>query len=288
LTSIHLLIGAELAFQLDGLPPVLAAAARERTRYYLTDRLPDSCQPLRISVEPAPPDLHETPVRELLSEPPLIVRQAGSQTIFELPGMVCRCDPERSFAGISIEQPDRIPAAHFTNRVLIALLLQLGQVRGWIGLHAAAIVAGDRGILLPGASSAGKSTIFGNARAAGLGVLSDDLVWLRETKDAFSVVPFPDASYSSGDRSPTHEEVPLAAIVCPSITPQDDNQLLPIAAREALTVLISQGSFMAAGDWMGKRFTTLVRAARAVPCFRLNAGRNQAEVPRLLAALVSP
>jgi hypothetical protein len=288
LTRIHLQIGSELGFQLDGLPPVLAAAARERFLYYLTDRLPDSCQPLRISVQPTPADLHVTPVRELLSEPPLTVRQAGLQTIFELPGMICWCDPEQSFAGISIEQPELVPAAHFTNRVLIALLLQLGQVRDWIGLHAAAIVANRRAILLPGPSGAGKSTIYGNARAAGLGLLSDDLVWLHETGDSFSVVPFPDASYRRGDQSPTDHEAPLSAIVCPSIAAQDDNQLLPIAAREALTVLISQGSFMAAGDWMGKRFTTLVRAARAVPCFRLEAGRSQAEVPHLLAALVAP
>jgi hypothetical protein len=206
--------------------------------------------------------------------------------LFELPGLRCWCDTTCETAGITISDSDLVPVDHFTCRVLIALLLQLAQGRGWLGIHAAAVVADSVAIILPGPSGCGKTTLFRNAHARGLGVLSDDLVWLHETGTCFQVLPFVKGRSAGELPQPTHRQAPLGAIVCPSILPRGPSRLRAMVPAQAVGVLATQSSFLGSAQWRAERFKSLARAAASVVCFKLEAGEDPGDIPDLLRGLV--
>jgi hypothetical protein len=70
---------------------------------------------------------------------------------------------------------------HFRNNFLEAATLALVTHFDRQPIHAAAIMHDGRVLLLIGPSGAGKSTLSYIARAAGLGVLSEDIAWMQLT-----------------------------------------------------------------------------------------------------------
>jgi hypothetical protein len=106
----------------------------------------------------------------------------------ELGGVRLLCEPGRGRA--------RLVAAEFTGRALYfathplatVSLMELMERRGRFSLHAGCLVAPDgRGALLAGPSGAGKSTLALALARAGMGFLSDDVVFLREDSEAGAV-----------------------------------------------------------------------------------------------------
>ena len=61
-----------------------------------------------------------------------------------------------------------------------------------------------------------------------------------------------------------------------------------IPIGQALAEVLAQSGLLTAGLAMGESFRWLVRIAGSVPCYQLEAGSNQAEVPALLAELLRP
>ena len=283
-SDLLLRVGRDLAFELIGLPDRLAAPIRDFFAYYLRPGEELTAPALRITGTPPSRENLGT-VSVIVDEPPLRVGQAGSRLVVEGPGIAGWCDPLQGVGGICLEAPEHPVEGYLVNSVVVALLVQLAVARGWNGLHAAAVVCGGRAIVLPGSSGAGKTTIFCNAHAAGLGVLSDDLVWVYEGDGGFRVVAFPRGSSSGDVPGPSHDDVPVAAIVCPTIVADDDNRLVPLTVAEATRELISQSAIIATGPLAGEHFRALVRLAGSAPCYRLEAGRLRERVPSLLEGL---
>src|SRR5262249_15832630 len=69
---------------------------------------------------------------------------------------------------------------------VLGLLLRL---RGVTCLHASAVAFGDRSVAFVGAAGAGKSTTAAAFAQLGYGVISDDIVALREGDGAFHALP---------------------------------------------------------------------------------------------------
>jgi hypothetical protein len=113
----------------------------------------------------------------------------------KLAGVQLRCEAARGVALLA--------SATFTDRRLYLAthplatisLMELLERRGLFSLHAACVADGDgRGVLLAGPSGAGKSTLALALARAGMGFLSDDLVFLaRPDATALQVLGFADA-----------------------------------------------------------------------------------------------
>ncbi len=74
---------------------------------------------------------------------------------------------------------DDLLAAHFLSHVLAALMRSLGQVV----LHASTVAVADRGVVLAGASGAGKSTTQGVLLSRGGTMVSDDVTVVQRGAD---------------------------------------------------------------------------------------------------------
>ncbi len=273
-------VGPGLAFCFDLADDLLRRVERFLA-YFTRPDAPPASEPIGIGSEAPPAEVDAGDV--VLEEPPLIVRRSGALTLFELPRVWAWCDAGRGRAGIQAHQAPAAELDLFVGLTLAPMLLELAPARGWLGVHAAAVAIDGTGILLPGPSGAGKSTIFAGVHRTGHGVLSDDLVWLRPAAQGTTMHAFP----RGGDAmpGPTADAAPLGVIVCPTIVDRTRSRLLPLDFAPTLEVLVDQGGFLSAGAPAGERFRTLVRIARSIPAYRLEAGRRRMEAPSLLDEL---
>lgn len=270
-----------LSFRLENQPERL----RRRIAAFLgffADREDPDFDPIRITADP-PPRGASAVGPPLVDAPPIEIRRAGEVIFFEAPGVSGWCQASRGRGGLTIEDPPGSLLDHFLQRAFGAMLFELACARGWLGFHAAAVAAGGHGILLPGKSGAGKSTICRHARRFGLDVLSDDLVWLRPAAKAFRLYAFP---HGPADPPPAADDMRLEAIVCPEIVERPDSRLRLLGLPGALDVLAEQSGFLTSGPAAGERFLVLVRLAGSVPGYRLEAGNVRVGVPALLERLV--
>ena len=286
-------MGPGLAFRFEGLSELLAGPVRRSLAHFEVDELtPESRSsgPLVVSSGPVP---HARPAntRVRLAEEGLEVWAAAGVTAFEAPGIAGWCQPAKRRGGIRVALPAPRPVERFVGLALAPLLFELAASEAWWGLHAAAVASGGHGVLIPGATGTGKSTIFRACHRAGLDVLSDDLVWLREdplSPGSATVYPFPrrwaqDASLPA----PTVAAAPLAAIVSPVIIDRRASSLEPIEPGETLGTLLEQSGLLGRGEAARGLFRSLTRLAGSVPGYRLLAGADRESVPRRLARLVA-
>lgn len=290
MTSLALAIASDLVFEFRDLDERLLEQIAEFLDFYpvAEDRTEGRARALVVSSDPPAADLELARARILLTEDELLVRRSGSVVLFESPsGVSAWCDSETGAAGIEVDEPSGGAREHFVWRVLAGLLMELAELRGWFGLHAAGAVVEGRGLLLTGPSGAGKSTLIGRLHEAGHGVLSDDLIWLRQASDGFEAVPFPRGPARAAVPAPTVTHTDLGAVICPTITGTDRSRVAALSTDEVLGVLIDQGGFLGAQASTARRFRTMVRLAIALPGYRLEAGRNQQEIPPLLADLAA-
>lgn len=288
--SLRISVGPGLAFQFD-LPRDLLRRIERFLEYFAGGEDATGSDPvpaIRVSSATSKGSGEDSASGSIvLEEPPLVVRRVGDLTLFEMPGARAWCDAAGGRAGICLEQPSESELDLFVGMVLAPMLIELAAGRGWLGVHAAGVEIDGVGILLPGPSGAGKSTMFGQVHRAGHGVLSDDLLWLRLAAEGPRMYPFPRGTYSAPVPAPTTSGVALRAIVCPVVAGAVESRLVPLAFPQALKTLIDQGGFLTAGAAAGDRFRALVGIARAVPTYRLEAGRRRTDATALLAKLAS-
>jgi hypothetical protein len=177
-----------------------------------------------------------------------------------------------------------------------------------LALHAAALAFGGQGVLLPGATGAGKSTLAASLVAAGFDYLTDEAAVIDV--DTLEVVPFPKplslrpGSLDALGRSPDPFEpgsqtlvpasalrsgasgraVPTRILVFPGYQAGAASSLTPISRAEAMVELANNSfNFMTRGrQWLG----VLSRLVSACTCVRLVNG-NLDVARNLLLALVS-
>ncbi len=285
-SSLSLAVGPGLGFRLEDQPGLLIRRAAGLLGRFVGRDDRAAIPLLRITAE-APPEGVRPAGPILVAAPPVEVRRAGDRILFETPGVLGWCDVRAGRGGVVAGGATGLEIERFVDQVLRAMLFELAPGRGWLGIHAAAVAAAGRGILLPGPSGAGKSTVFAHARAGGLGVLSDDLVWLRPSAEGFRLHAFPRGGARPAT-APTVDDVPLGMIVCPVVVARARSELSPLTLAETLEVLAAESGFLGPGSAAGDRFRLLVRVAGSVPGYRLEAGSDRRRVPALLRALVDP
>jgi hypothetical protein len=101
-----------------------------------------------------------------------------ARVLVHSPGSLAVVDPERREAVAYVSTGLASDRDHFRREFLEAVTLALVTHFDRHPVHAAAI-GRDCAVLLAGPSGSGKSTLACLAHAAGLGVLSDDIVWVQ-------------------------------------------------------------------------------------------------------------
>lgn len=125
--------------------------------------------------------LGDTAARHRADEPPPL-------TMLSVPGLLCGSSPSTNAAMVSAEQRaglviverDMLRFPYHVRYELIefAVFTLAARVQGLMPLHAACVGSGGRGILLIGASGAGKSTAVLHCALAGVELLSEDSLFV--------------------------------------------------------------------------------------------------------------
>lgn len=212
----------------------------------------------------------------------------------------------------------RPPDLWLLSRPMFTLpLLESAKRRGRFALHAAGVAVEGQGILLPGSSGTGKSTLAIALVRAGMDFLGDDLVFLCPVDGGVRGLAFPDDidfTDATARFFPELDALPRrgvrdgwpkrqvsvdelagvrlafdcrpCALVFPRIGTAASSRLEPMTPPEALlelapnVLLTDQSSSQAHLD-------ALARLARQCACFRLYTGQDFDALPDRLGALVA-
>jgi hypothetical protein len=171
------------------------------------------------------------------------------------------------------------PLLHPVDRVLWMGIL---AHRAGMIVHSCGWRCGERALVFPGVSGAGKTTLCRQLMAAGRGaVLSDDRVALRETEGTFRAwgTPWP------GDAKQARNESAALAGLC-FIEKSEENRLVPIRPGEALRRLMEAASVPWYCPDLRDRVLPLVeRLVAGVPSYRLGFRPEPSVVDALRPAL---
>lgn len=152
-------------------------------------------------------------------------------------------------------------------RVVPAVLGELALARGWLLLHAAGVGWRGGGLLLPGPSGVGKTTIYQAAAAMGWPVLADDLVWVQPRPAGRPrLVGFPRGGWTTVLAPPTAREVELAAVVLPRVGEDAQRRVIPVHPRDAVMALWRQRVGLG-GAGRGASFSLLAQLVSQTPVF---------------------
>jgi hypothetical protein len=185
-------------------------------------------------------------------------------------------------------------------------------------VHAGVVGRDGRGLLIGGASGAGKSTVAVRCLEAGFDYLGDDYVLVSLERDpvAFSLyatakldpaslamMPWLEKGVTShdgvndgkwkavlpvyelrGDRLRPHATV--SAIVLPSVTGERKSRLQPVSAAEALRAL-APSTIIQMPHEARAALDTFARLVRQTPGYRLELGADLDAVPSLLDELLA-
>jgi hypothetical protein len=176
------------------------------------------------------------------------------------------------------------------------------RAAGRVVLHAAAVAAGGRAVVVPGPPDSGKTTLTAALVRAGFGYLTDEAVVFDEA--SLAVAPFPKplvlgpaVAPDLADLCPpatrlgSQWRVPPGAVgslaepaapglvVAPSFSPGEPARLEPLTPAEAVVVL--GGHSFNLLDRPQAALDLLARVARQAPCYRL-AGGDLREAVRLV------
>ncbi|MCU1426505.1 MAG: hypothetical protein JWL83_505 [Actinomycetia bacterium] len=226
-----------------------------------------------------------------------------------------RCQPARGRVDIAIddEEAGRVLAV---NPFFTIPLLELAKRRALYSLHAACVADNGRGLLVAGASGAGKTTLAIALARAGLTFLTDDMVFLSIHDDTIAVLALPDeidVTDSTVDMFPELGSLrgatlppgrpkhsvrlehllavdtalrctPKAVVVC-DIGVDDATVVEPMSGASAL-VALAPNVLLTEASSSQAHLDALATLVRAVPCYRVRTGRNVAAAAALLRQLI--
>ena len=204
-----------------------------------------------------------SPVRFDLDYSEDCVRLAGH-------GIVARLDWRPSLRGaLWTSARGRSFVGVFENYFRVLLAHRLLEAGGAL-VHSAGVRDETGAYLLFGPSGAGKSTLCGQVRAAGGGLVSDDLnaVCLREGRPFLAPVPF------FGDHEPDASPQPLPLRAIGRLSKSPDASLVPIEPAECLASLVACSPFVSLDPYrVDLLLSNLGSVLERVPAFELRFSR---------------
>jgi hypothetical protein len=227
----------------------------------------------------------------------------------ELDGVALRCEPGRGRAVITAPAFRAEALYHATHPLATVALMELMERRGRFALHAGCLVAASgEGILLAGRSGAGKSTLALALARAGMGFLSDDVVFIERPAfvpgarqralgfadliglSPFAAARFPDLAAGAADppadgfpkRLHRFEELfarqPVACceprvIIFPEVAPDQPSAITPLEGGEALLRLVPD-VLATHAESTGAHIAAIAALLEQVRCFAVRSGSD--------------
>ncbi len=185
-------------------------------------------------------------------------------------------------------------------------------------IHASAVATRDaRGILIPGLSGRGKTTLLLHLIKAGLQYMADDAVFLQENASGIEMLScptevrvtaamaqvFPDISACIAEGLPGHggkysldilrcyHLTPIrvatpALLLLPEITTAEKTTIAPMTRMESALEWFPQNILMGAAAMSKRNFKILAGVARDMPCFRIRLGKDTSSVGHQVIDLI--
>jgi hypothetical protein len=222
-------------------------------------------------------------------------------------GLSLRCLGAAGRAKLWVD-PERQDAGWLASRPLLTLALtETLKYRGLYPLHAGAVSAGGRAILVTGPTKAGKSTLTIALARAGCAFMADDLVFLEETR----VLGFPErADLDAGAsffpeltmdaippaaRSKVAVDVPFATaasampglIVFPRVAGGERSTLTRISAEAAL-LRLGPDVLLTAPRTSQAHLDAIADVIEASACYELATGTSVTEAAELVLDAAGP
>lgn len=200
--------------------------------------------------------------------------------------------------------------------VFMLPLIELLRTRGLYNAHAAGLEIQGKGLLFPADPGSGKTTLTLALARGGFGLLSDDLLFLKQEGEQLALLAFPDDVDVTENTARLFPEIepylrPLlpgrlkrqvsmaeafgtrtvarcvpAAVVCPRIAHTDHTRLESISPVEAF-VEFAKSVTLVPPKTAQVHLDLVGQLLREVPCYRMHTGRDLDALPGILQRLVT-
>jgi hypothetical protein len=265
------------------------------------------------ALPPSPPDA--TPLAAFPEDGVSIASSHGALVVLA-DGLVARFTPAGD-AAVAFVRGEPGAARVATLASLLLCLCLLVRQRGLVPLHAGALAAGRRGVLVAAASGAGKTTLVLNLVRSGWAFVSDDALLLARGREGvtavafrrtFGVLPetlaaFPElagpwpamASDSRKARVDVARRLPdqfapacaPTLILFPTLTDAPASTIEPMRPAGALMRLAAQSALLhIRPDWTREHFALLQALVEQARCAELRAGHDLLDDPDAAARLI--
>jgi len=204
-----------------------------------------------------------------------------------------------------------------SNFMFLVGLSEMLRSRNLYLIHAAALAREGKGVLIPGFTGNGKTTLSIALLSGGFKFLSDDRPFLKRNKDGFQLLAFPEGLDVTGQtisffpeltHSPNDvldvglrkkmfrvEKIYPDSIVnsCrpkvllfPNIVKKKRSRLKPISKIEAVAKLLPYSLLVFDQEVSEKHFHLLCQLVEEIDCYRLDFGMDFLEVHRLIEEIL--
>lgn len=212
------------------------------------------------------------------------------------------------FEGLGIgffPNPGSLPPEILSNFIFITGLSEMIRPKGLYLIHAAALAKEEKGVLIPGFTGSGKTTLSLALLRRGFKFLSDDRPFLRREKGGIKILAFPeslDVTEKTISFFPELQTLPADAfktglkkkkfsvesiypnsilntcaprvLLFPNIVDRENSRLESISKVEAAVKLLPHCLLVFDQEIAKKHFYLLCQLVEKIDCFRLDLGRN--------------
>ncbi len=317
--GVDLVIGCE--------QPQVLEALHTHLRHFPTGELSDTA--LRFTFDMVADSTHHVvarPVERLRSvyDPPVgeVVYAAATDQLYISYGEDARvlCDVRQERVQVSYTEAAQDNLWLLTCPLLTIPLMELLKRRQRYSLHAAGVCIDGAGVVMPGTSGAGKTTLTLALLRGGWDMLSDDMLFLTDggahAPDDIHALAFPDAiditeatarffsELQAWARQPTERgwmkhqlrfeavygcrfawSCEPSVLVFPSVAEEGTSRLIPISQDEALFEL-APNVLLTEAVSSQRHLDHLAALARTCQCYRMAVGRDFDVIPDMLRGLL--
>ena len=204
-----------------------------------------------------------------------------------------------------------------SNFVFLIGLSELLRSRGLYLIHAAALARDGKGILIPGFTGSGKTTLSIALLREGFKFLGDDRTFIRKDADGLKLLAFPDEldvteetlfsfpeiknlpedAFKMGPRKKKFwvERVYPGSIIniavpkillFPNIVREEKSQVKPLSKAKAVERLLPHSLLVFDGEIAARHFHLLCHLMEEMDCYHLNFGKDIHHVHKLIAKII--